>query len=516
MAIFTGTNADEVITPDFVSATVTIDGRSRPSNAADLIDGGAGDDVIDGGGGNDAITGGVGNDVLSGGSGSDTVTGGAGFDVAFLGAGNDVFIWNPGDGSDVVAGQGGVDTLQFNGNGANEHMVISADNDGAVLTRDVGTITMDLSSVEHVNVAAAGGADSIVVNDLSGSGVRAVGIDLAVAGSGDGQSDSVTVNGSAGNDRVTVSDKGGSVVVEGLSARVTIDGAEAGNDSLVIKGLDGNDRINAAALDAGHIKLAIDGGVGNDVINGSRGDDVVIGGAGSDTAFLGGGDDVFIWNPGDGSDVVDGQHGVDTLKFVGSDAAEHISISANHREAILLRDPGNVTMALSSVENVQVAAAGGADNIVIDDLAGTSVRNVNIDLAGAAGGGDGQVDTIVINATGGDDAIHVSNSNGVITVTGLATDVTIFNFEAGDRLVINGLGGNDVIDGSELAANVSLIADGGDGDDVLIGGAGNDDLRGGRGDDVLIGGAGVDHLDGGPGSNIVIQSLVVSLDHGLI
>ena len=346
--------------------------------------------------------------------------------------------------------------------------------------------------------------------------MRAVGIDLAVAGSGDGQSDSVTVNGSAGNNHITVLDNGASVVVEGLSARVTIDGAEAGNDSLVIKGLDGNDKINASALDAGHIKLTIDGGAGNDIINGSRGDDAVIGGAGNDTAFLGGGDDVFTWNPGDGGDVVDGQRGVDTLKFVGSDGAEHISVSANHGQAILVRDVGTVTMTLSSLENVQIAAAGGADNIVVDDLAGTAVRNVNVDLASAAGGGDGQVDTIVINATDGDDVIHVSNNNGVITVTGLAADVTIFNFEANVNLVINGLGGNDVIDGSRLGASVSLIAEGGDGHDILIGGAGNDDLRGGPGDDVLLGSGGIDHLDGGPGDNIVIQSLVVSLDHGLM
>jgi hypothetical protein len=33
------------------------------------------------------------------------------------------------------------------------------------------------------------------------------------------------------------------------------------------------------------------------------------------------------------------------------------------------------------------------------------VRNVKIDLAASTGGGDGQVDTIVINATNGDDAI---------------------------------------------------------------------------------------------------------------
>ncbi len=41
-------------------------------------------------------------DLLIGGNGNDTITGGRGNDVAQLGTGNDLFIWNPGDGSDVV------------------------------------------------------------------------------------------------------------------------------------------------------------------------------------------------------------------------------------------------------------------------------------------------------------------------------------------------------------------------------------------------------------------------------
>jgi len=55
-----------------------------------------------------------------------------------------------------------------------------------------------------------------------------------------------------------------------------------------------------------------------------------------------------------------------------------------------------------------------------------------------------------------------------------------------------------------------LTANGGDGDDVLIGSAGNDTLTGGAGDDVLIGGPGLDILDGGTGDNILIQSLTVA------
>jgi Ca2+-binding RTX toxin-like protein len=98
------------------------------------------------------------------------------------------------------------------------------------------------------------------------------------------------------------------------------------------------------------------------------------------------------------------------------------------------------------------------------------------------------------------------NNNGIVTVSGLPEAVTISNFEAAnDRIVINGLGGDDVITASGLTG-ILFTANGGDGDDVLIGSAGNDILTGGNGDDVLIGGPGQDILDGGPGNNILIQS----------
>ena len=107
--------------------------------------------------------------------------------------------------------------------------------------------------------------------------------------------------------------------------------------------------------------------------------------------------------------------------------------------------------------------------------------------------------------TNGNDVIYVTSNNGVVTVTGLAETVTISNFDANDRIVINGLGGDDVIEATGLAAGHPLTANGGDGDDILIGGAGNDTLTGGAGDDILIGGSGQDVLDGGPGNNVVIQ-----------
>ena len=153
---------------------------------------------------------------------------------------------------------------------------------------------------------------------------------------------------------------------------------------------------------------------------------------------------------------------------------------------------------------------------MVNDLSGTDVTMVEIDLAGAAGGGDGQVDTVVINATNGDDVIVVTGADGTVSVLGLAAQIDIFNFESHDRLVINGLSGDDVIEGSGLDAFIALIANGGDDDDVLIGGDGDDILSGNAGDDVLFGGPGLDVLDGGSGDNIVIQNLVSPLTDFLL
>src|SRR5262249_40223499 len=112
-------------------AVPIVGGTPSVANTAQIqLSGRGGDDVIrahssltvpttiDGGAGDDTITGGGGADVLYGGAGNDIVTGGRGNDTAFLGAGNDHFIWNPGDGSDVVEGQSGFDTLVFNGSNA--------------------------------------------------------------------------------------------------------------------------------------------------------------------------------------------------------------------------------------------------------------------------------------------------------------------------------------------------------------------------------------------------------------
>jgi Ca2+-binding RTX toxin-like protein len=465
--------------------------------------------TIDGGAGNDRITGSDGADILIGGAGNDQIEGGRGNDIMFGGAGNDDFTWDPGDGSDVIEGQGGHDTLEFDGANIGEHFDLSANGSRLRLFRDVGNVTMDVNGVEQVNIAALGGADTLTVNDLTGTDVTSVNIDLAGAqGGGDGQADTVIVNGTAAADSFRISGSGSTVIVAGPSATVHITNAEAANDSLRVNSLSGNDRIDASNLHAGVISLTEDGGDGDDVLIGSRGNDLIIGGRGNDIALMGAGDDTFVWNPGDGSDTVEGQGGHDTLQFNGSNASENIDLSANGSRLRLFRDVGNVTMDVNGVEQVNVVALGGADTITVNDLSRTGVTDVNLDLAGTPGSGtgDGQADTVIVKGTRGDDVIMVAGNASGVDVLGLASRVHITGAEAAnDRLIVNALAGDDVVAASGLTAGaIQLTEDGGDGNDILIGGPSNDTLLGGAGDDILIGGGGQDILDGGPGNNILI------------
>jgi hypothetical protein len=88
---------------------------------------------------------------------------------------------------------------------------------------------MDINGVERIQFVALDGVDNIVVNDLTGTDLTQVAINLAATPEttqGDGQPDTVIVNGTAGNDSISVVSSGASVVVNGLPAQVTIDGAE--------------------------------------------------------------------------------------------------------------------------------------------------------------------------------------------------------------------------------------------------------------------------------------------------
>jgi Ca2+-binding RTX toxin-like protein len=401
----------------------------------DQLVGGAGNDQLFGQAGNDTLLGGGGFDLLFGGSENDTLTGGDADDQVFGESGNDRMIWNPGDDTDLNEGGAGTDTVQVNGGGGAEQFTATANGNRVRFDRlNPAPFAIDIGTSEQLNLVANGGDDS-----FSATGNLAALI------------------------------------------RITVDGG-TGNDTLL-------------------------GSNGVDLLLGGDGDDFVDGQQGNDVAFMGAGNDTFQWDPGDGSDIVEGQAGTDAMRFNGSNGNERFEASANGGRLLFTRDIGNIVMDTDNVETLDVNALGGADTAVVNDLSGTDVTDVNANLAATGGGGDAAADNVVVNATNGDDVVVAAGDATGVSTTGLAARVDLTGGEAvTDRLTINAIAGDDVVEGSGLsAAAVAFTADGGVGNDVLLGGAGNDTLLGGAGDDVLLGGGGTDVLDGGDGDDVEIQ-----------
>jgi Ca2+-binding RTX toxin-like protein len=201
---------------------------------------------IDGENGDDTLRGGSGNELFIGGRGNDLVDGNGGADTAFLGKGDDTFVWDPGDGSDIVEGQSGSDTMTFNGSGGNEIMEATAAFGRVTFTRNLGNIVMDLDGVEAIDVRALGGTDTVTVNDTSGTDLERVNVDLAAAlggSTGDGLADTVSVNGTKGNDSIAVDANGAAIEVSGLTPFVRVTHADPTIDSLVIDPVTGADHV---------------------------------------------------------------------------------------------------------------------------------------------------------------------------------------------------------------------------------------------------------------------------------
>jgi Ca2+-binding RTX toxin-like protein len=245
---------------------------------------------------------------------------------------------------------------------------------------------------------------------------------------------------------------------------------------IVVKARAGADQVridegNGLVTDS--IRTTLDGGDGNDTIAGGKGVETLLGGKGSDSidgnggndlAVMGPGDDTFVWDPGDGSDTVEGQGGTDTMLFNGANVAEQVDLSANGNRLKFFRTQANITMDTAGVERVDFNALGGADVVTVNDLTGTDVNSVTVDLAATLGGvaGDGQSDRVVVNATNGDDTINVNGDAGGVKVSGLAASIEILHSEAAnDRLELNTLAGRDTVDSGGLAAGaIKLFEDG--------------------------------------------------------
>jgi hypothetical protein len=123
---------------------------------------------------------------------------------------------------------------------------------------------------------------------------------------------------------------------------------------------------------------------------------------------------------------------------------------------------------------------------------------------------------ILCNGTDGNDRIYIRRvSNGAVSVKMQLNNTSISTLSLTDvsRIVVLGRAGNDIIS-VDRRITVDTRVDGGAGNDritvsgsgknILVGGDGNDQMRGGSGRDILIGGAGADRLAGDAGDDLLI------------
>lgn len=150
--------------------------------------------------------------------------------------------------------------------------------------------------------------------------------------------------------------------------------------------------------------------------------------------------------------------------------------SAEHLESRCL------LAATTSGTTSPVLTLSGSENVII----ATNGANLTYQLGSAAAVPFGSTPLSSLSML----TIIGSSSNNFITInlpTGNGLSSTFL-------VVVNGSGGDDVINAAASAFSVSL--DGGSGRDSLIGGSANDLLFGGSGDDTIRGGAGDDLVNG--------------------
>ena len=348
---------------------------------------------------------------------------------------------------DAIAGggDGAADTVIARGSDEADK-VSFASPDGRPVVDGLGAqtrVTGGEASLDNFVAATLGGADIATMT----VGVTSP-IQLHIDG-GDGD-DTARYDGTPDADVISIVRNGTEVAVDNAASGIF---DIAGVESLIVSGLDGDDLIAASNGIGALTTLTLEGGDGNDdlrggdgadTLNGGKGDDSVDGNIGADQATLGAGDDHFQWDPGDGSDTIEGQSGNDQLDFNGSNIGEQIELSASADRVRLTRNVASITMDFDGIERVRVRALGGTDTVTVNDLAGTGVKNVDVDLAATGGGGDGTPDSVVVNGTDRRDVVQATRVADEVSVTGLAADVRIAGSEGlNDTLRIQTLDGND-------------------------------------------------------------------------
>lgn len=427
---FKGTESDQTLMAMLEGSEIHADGGN------DTLEGRQGKDVFYGEGGNDLLTGGAGDDILSGGTGDDALQGGYG---------NDIYLFNLGDGQDIIS-QGlyswddpednSQDTLRFGEGITPEDVCLQRDgNDLLINVGNEGDIVIitEYFSAPYSPVSQIEFADGTIWDSIA-----------------------ISIVTHSINDAVQV-----------LTAVATGSILEAGDNDDLLYGLSGNDKLY--------------GMNGNDLLNGGSGNDLLAGGEGSD---------IYLFNAGDGQDVIEDQGYADfrdnnTLYFGEGLLAEN---------AVVQRSGNDLFITFSNSN----------DSVTINDYFITSVPSLNrFIFADGTVWNPAVIKVLALNGTDEDDYLsafpegsEINGGGGNDSLDGSRSDDKLSGGEGNDWL--SGRRGNDTLSGGAGADQLY----GEEGDDMLIGGTGNDELNGGMGSDTYL-------FNIGDGQDIVNEWLTV-------
>lgn len=374
----------------------------------DVLLGGAGEDYLYGDSGtssistfgNDYLDGGKDKDVIFGGGGDDIIIGGAGNDFLYGEAGRDTYIFNRGDGNDVVYdikaehnifrfGVGisekdvtlRLGSLMLDLGGGDAVHIKNMDQNGVLTDFDRNDVFnsspidsfefADGTTLTHTQLLARGfdidgteGDDTLVGTNTTDRITGRGGNDTLVGGQG-----ADTMTGGSGNDFYEV-DNLADVTVEAVA-----EGYDTVRTTVSFTLADNLEQLQAAS---GAASINLTGNTLGNSLFGNDGNNILTGGAGNDYLKGNGGNDVYVFNRGDGEDTIDN---IDLL----SDTAQ----PALHAAMDTLRFGVGITdtdvIASRSGDSLILKIKGSTDNIVVanyyaaDVFNGTQISDYKLD-----------------------------------------------------------------------------------------------------------------------------------------
>ncbi|MFT5122721.1 MAG: Ca2+-binding RTX toxin-like protein, partial [Verrucomicrobiales bacterium] len=397
--------------------------------------------------------------------------------------------------------------------------------DGAI-SLPGGTGTFSVSNVEIAFLIGGPGDDVLDFSGFSGNGIALgqAGNDTVIGGSGNdflrggpgddqltGNAGDDNLNGNQGDDTYlfaadtaldtdTITDDGGidtlnfsGTLANNLLVRTNLVGTQTVNGFLklnlvlvdFIENLIGGGKDDT--LRGNNLDNRIEGGPGDDQLDGRAGNDTLIGGTGDDLLEGKQDNDIYLFDADDpliGMDTINEISGMDTIDYSSTTT---IGVSIDLGDISLQIINANHQLTITSATAIEILIGGAKDDV----LRGNSLNNT---ITGGAG-----PDTI--DGGGGINTIsEVADADFVLTDDKLITDGEIDVIVNIQEATLRGGIGNNLLDASLFTlGSVRLIGDAGD--DILFGGAKDDDLDGNEGDDLLMGGDGNDELDGSVGDD---------------